>query len=421
MKHSILSRVTGNDYTFTVLTKVVSLAVGLVATSFSSRYLGPALMGDYAYINTLLTTVAVVANFGLYQPYPYYKRQGEADALGKFLRIFSLQYLAYTALGLLLAVALGSFTLAAVCLIAPVQVLANQLSFMIMVEDVKYKNVVFLTARFTNTAIITLAFLTLAPSLIVALGLVVVGDVITVVMALRRLGRVGNPLKADMGFLRKIFGFGLVSMLTTLLLTLNYRLDIAMLTWMGVGSAQVGYYQAGIGLAEYGWIISDAFREVLFSRTVRADAVQNVTFSLKINFYITLAIVAGIVLLGKPAILILRGAAFLPSYRVTVILLTGVLSMSYFKLIGTLLLAEGRKGPYLAMLSASVAINAAANWLTIPVWGIDGAAVASVLSYTVAGAAFLVYFLRVYRVPAAQVFVFRRQELAALRARLRRR
>ncbi|MCL2812032.1 MAG: polysaccharide biosynthesis C-terminal domain-containing protein [Clostridia bacterium] len=425
MKDNMLLRMTRNDYSFTVVTKVLSVLIGLVAGFFSAQLLGVALTGNFGYIDALLTTVAVVASFGLYQTYPFHKKNNEPDALRKFLDIFSLQFVLYTAIGLTLAVVLRSFALAAVCFIAPIQVLANQLSYMIMVEDVKHKNVVFLTARTTNTVIIVLAYFLLVSqrethiTLMVALSLVVVGDIITVVMVTRRLGRFGNPLRAEMKFLRKIFGFGCVAMLNTLLLTVNYRMGTMMLGWMGATNTELGYYTTGISLAGFGWIISDAFREVLFSRTVRKDAVANVVFSLKINFYITLVAIAGIAMFGRTAILILRGAAFLPAYRVTVILFVGVLSMSYFKLIGTLFLADGRKTAYLVLLSASALVNIVANWITIPRWGIDGAAVSSVLSYTVAGAVFLLYFLKTYKVPMASLFVFEKGEIPGLIARIR--
>jgi len=419
MKDNALLRLTRNDYAFTVATKIIAMVIGVVASVFGTRYLGPALKGENGYITALITTVSVIANFGLYQPYPYHKRRQEPDALGKFLNIFALQYVVYTAVGIVLAASLGSFALGAVCLIAPIQVLANQLSFLVMVEHVKYKNLVFLTARTTNTVLIILAFCLLTPSLLVTLGLIVVGDLITVVMALRKFGRTGNPFRADFGFLRKIWGFGLGAMITTLLLTLNYRMDVMMLKWMGVPGAQRGFYELGISLAEYGWVVSDAFREVLFSRTARRDAIEDVSFSLKANFYITLLMIAGIALFGRPVIRLIYTAAFLPSYRVTVILLTGVLSMSYFKLIGTLLLAQGRKNMYLAMLSVSVLVNIAANWFSIPLWGIEGAAMSSVLSYTVAGLVFLGYFVRTYNVPVASLFLFKRGEIRALAGRLR--
>ncbi len=420
MKDNALLRLTRNDYAFTVFTKIAAMVIGVIASAFGARYLGAALKGENGYITALITTVSVIANFGLYQPYPFHKRQQEPDVLGKFLNIFALQFLVYAVIGIVLALCLNSFALVAVCLIAPIQVFANQLSFLVMVEHVRYKNVVFLTARITNTLLIILAFCTLKPMLLVSLGLIVVGNLITVVMVLRKFGRVGNPFKADLGFLRKIWGFGLVAMITTLLLTLNYRLDVMMLKWLGVMDAQRGFYDLGISLAEYGWVVSDAFREVLFSRTARSDAIADVSFSLRANFYITLLMIAVIALLGRPAIGLVYGAEYLPAFRVTLILLSGILSMSYFKLIGTLLLAQGRKTMYLVMLAVSVLVNIIANWLTIPLWGIEGAAMASVLSYTVAGAVFLIYFVRTYKVRLATLFVFQKGEIPALLAKLRR-
>lgn len=413
-------KVVSNDYVFTILTKVFALIIGLVASAFSNRYLGPELKGQLAGINATLTIVAITANFGLYQPYPYYKRQGLEDALDKFLRIFLLQFVLYTVIGVVLAQIFHSFALTAVCLIAPIQVLANQLSFTITVEDVKYKNVIFFTARIINTAITILAFYTMRPSLLVALGLIVVGDLITVVMALLRLRRCPNPLRADLRFAKKIIPFGFVTMLTTLLLSLNYRLDVLMMGWFGVVDAQIGYYTLGVSLSEYGWLISDAFREVLFSRTAKDDAVHEITMSLKVNLYLTILVIIGIILLGKPAILLIGGSKYLPAYEVTVILLFGVLSMSYFKIIGTLLLAKGKKGTYLGMLTGSVVVNVIANCVAIPAMGKEGAALASVLSYTVAGALFLIYFMRTYSVRAADVFLLRGSEVRAIIRRIKR-
>lgn len=420
MRDNVLLRLTRNDYTFTVLTKVAALLIGLLASSFSKRFFGPAIEGQMGYIDSVLTTVAIVANLGLYQPYPYYKRQGEPDVLKKFLNIFSLQYVVYTAVGIGLAILLRSSALVAVCLIAPVQVLANQLSFMLMVEHVKHKNVVFFTARITNTLLIILAFFTLEPALIVALALVVVGDLVTIVMAVRRFKSFGNPFRADLGFLRKIAGFGFVAMITTLLLTLNYNADMLMLTWMNVSDTQRGFYRTGVSLAAYGWLIPDAFRDVLFSRTAKDDAIGEVTFSLKINFYITLVMLLGIAVFGKTAIGLLFGEAYLPSFRVTMILLFGVLSMSYFKLIGTLLLAQGKKIMYMTLLGASTVVNIVANLFTIRWWGIEGAALSSVISYTVAGVAFMLYYVRTYHVPIADLFVFRKGEIGSLMKKIRR-
>ena len=55
----------GNDYVFTVMTKIFALLIGFIASAFSKRYLGETLQGQLAQIDAVLTTVAITANFGL--------------------------------------------------------------------------------------------------------------------------------------------------------------------------------------------------------------------------------------------------------------------------------------------------------------------------------------------------------------------
>lgn len=415
----IARRITGNDYVYTIFTKIMAVLIGLIASSYSNRFLGPELKGELGQISSMISIVAVTANFGLYQPYPYYKRQGEPDVLDKFLRIFLLQFFVYMVIGVAGALAFDSFALTAVCLIAPIQVLANQLSFMIMVEDVKFKNTIFFTARITNTLITILAFYTMERTIMVSLALVVVGDLITVVMALRRMRRMPNPLRADMRFAAKIVPFGIISMITTLMVTLNYRVDTLMMGYLfGVPDVEIGYYTLGVSLSEYGWLIPDAFREVLFSRTARDNAIDEVTMSMKVNLYLTILMIVAILVLGKPVIWLLAGEEYLPAYPVTVLLMVGIVPMSYFKIIGTLLLAQGKKYVYLGMLTFAVVVNVLGNLITIPLWGKMGAAAASVLSYAVAGGCFLAYYLRTYHIPVRDVFFFKPEEIARLKGML---
>ncbi|MBQ8092215.1 MAG: polysaccharide biosynthesis C-terminal domain-containing protein [Clostridia bacterium] len=411
----IIGRVVNNDYIFTILTKIFAVLIGLIASSYSNRFLGPQLKGELGRISSLLSVVAVTANFGLYQPYPYYKRQHLPNVLDKFLRVFSLQFLVYMCIGITAAVFTNSFEITAVCLLAPIQVLANQLSFMIMVEDVKFKNVIFFTARITNTIITILAFYTMNRTILVSLALIIIGDLITIIFALLRLRKLPNPFRADLGFAARILPFGMVSMLTTLMLTLNYRVDTLMMGYVfHVPDIEIGFYTLGVSLSEYGWLIPDAFREVLFSRTAVDDAVDEVTMSLKVNFYMTLLMILGILAIGRPMIYLLAGREYLPSYAVTVLLVAGILPMSWFKIIGTLLLAQGRKGVYLLMLTASVVVNIVCNCFTIPLWGKMGAAIASVISYLVAGVLFLSYYLRMYKLPVASVFILNAAERVKL-------
>ena len=88
------------------------------------------------------------------------------------------------------------------------------------------------------------------------------------------------------------------------------------------------------------------------------------------------------------------GEAFAPSYNLAAILSLGVVSMTFYKIIGVLLLAEGRRIFYFTTLATAVASNVAINYITIPGYGATGAAVVSVITYSLTGAVFVVHFCR---------------------------
>lgn len=86
-------------------------------------------------------------------------------------------------------------------------------------------------------------------------------------------------------------------------MTLNYARRYAVMGYLyHIPDTEIGFYSLGVSLSEYGWLIPDAFREVLFSRTAKDDAIEEVTMSMKVNFYLTLLMILGILLLGRPVI-----------------------------------------------------------------------------------------------------------------------
>ena len=49
----IIRRVTDNDYLFTIFTKILAVLIGLVASFYSNRFLGPQLKGELGRINVI--------------------------------------------------------------------------------------------------------------------------------------------------------------------------------------------------------------------------------------------------------------------------------------------------------------------------------------------------------------------------------
>ena len=61
---NIANKITSNDYVYTIFTKIMAVVIGLIASSYSNRFLGPELKGELGRISSMISIVAVTANFG---------------------------------------------------------------------------------------------------------------------------------------------------------------------------------------------------------------------------------------------------------------------------------------------------------------------------------------------------------------------
>ena len=183
--------------------------------------------------------------------------------------------------------------------------------------------------------------------------------------------------------------------------------------------SEIGLYTVGIGLAEYAWLVPDAFKNVLFARTAKKNSVQSVITSIKVNTVIILVILAGVLLLGKHVINFLYGVEYSDSYSVTCIIFLGVPAMMLFKLIGPLYIAEGKQKLYFIILVISVVANAGLNLFLIPTMGKIGAALASVGSYLVCGLVFYLRFIRDYHIVWYEPLLLRKKDLKGLINRIK--
>ncbi|MFR5348102.1 polysaccharide biosynthesis C-terminal domain-containing protein [Romboutsia timonensis] len=403
-----------NEYFFTFINKISTIVLGLLTTAFINRYAGAALKGEYVVLLNILNIVSVVANLGMYQAYPYYKRKGEADTLKRFVNIFYYQFILYSIVFLIVALLSKSNLTTLIFFMLPFAVLTNQINFIMMVENINYKNSINIIVTFIKFIVAVFTYVFLPKMLIVLVLNLLLYDVLIIVFYLIKL-KVGFSLKyISVKFTIAIIKFGFIAMITSLLVNLNYKLDVLMLNNY-VSSSLVGIYSVGVTLAEFGWLIPDTFKEVLFSKTAKSDSIQSIIYCLKISFYSIIAAIVLVVSIGKIFIKIMYGNEFLNSYLVTVILFLGIPAMAWFKIISTLYLAQGKRYFYLLTLLASVIANALANLILIPKFSIYGAAMASVISYTVCGGVFLVDFCSEYKINIIEIFKITKKNVTDLK------
>jgi len=176
-------------------------------------------------------------------------------------------------------------------------------------------------------------------------------------------------------------------------------------------------------MAEMMWLFPNATVAPLFARVAQFDAKDRSIITLRTCRWSTalLAVLAiGMVVLGRPAIYLLYGKEFLPSYEACLWLLPGICLFPFFKLMNVDLAARGHPGYGTVASFVALVVNIVTNVVLIPRLGIVGAAMATTLSYSVMACIGTAFFLRVTRYTFQDVLCFDSEERLFVRANLRR-
>ena len=92
----------------------------------------------------------------------------------------------------------------------------------------------------------------------------------------------------------------------------------------------------------------------------------------------------------------------------------GVLGMVFYKMIYAFNVVNGRKNINFLLLAIAAAANIVLNFALIPVWGIMGAAFASMVSYCVCGIGFLMDFTRHTHMPVSKLIWVEKKDIQQL-------
>ncbi len=174
-----------------------------------------------------------------------------------------------------------------------------------------------------------------------------------------------------------------------LLGSLMLNTDIVMLGWMRT-AAEIGYYSATqkIIFTLYvlpGLIASAAFP--VMARLAHDGPAFKAFFEkiLKSSLMIALPVTVGGVVTAPRIIGLFYGAEYLPATASYIILLFTVPIAFTTPVINNALIAHNSQKHFIAYASIGLICNAALNWMLIPLWGINGAATATLITETVTG------------------------------------
>ena len=418
MKQTI-SHIIHNDYSLGVLSKVLTALIGIISSAFSTRYLGIQYKGDYAYVLQVANFIVLVLNMGIYQSYSYnYKILGK-DTLKKYTDICFFQFVILFIIMIIMIITINDPLFCLIVLLVPFNILKMQYTNIGLIENIRLS----LWLDVFNGLLMAICCIALfywaRPNVLYLVLLIVALDIITIFMYCVNLKEVPKIWEVDIPFFKSVLKFGFIPMLSGLLATVNYSVDIIFLKIIGLPE-ELSLYSLAANIVNYVWLIPDAFKSVLFSKSAKTFDVEGVELSTQISTMFISVCFIGFAILGKPVLNLVYGSDFVNSYGPTLLLIVGAFSMSIYKIIGVVLLSQGKRIAHFISLAISAVVNVALNALLIPRIGMYGAGVASVCSYTICGIGLLIYFCKLYALTPQRLLIPSGRIIAKLKENLKR-
>ena len=407
-----------NDYIYSVFSRLLGVAAGLVYTIVYRRYFGAALTGEAAVIVNRATMINMILCLGIYQAYPYFRKNSGRDSRELYQEYIDKSvglFLVYAGIAVLLwFLAPVNRDNKIVIILVPMMFAVRMLNYVVMIETPRVRNTASILLNLLDIVLVLVLYFIARADFRIICVFLIGKELLYFVFAVANLRypifRIRPTLKGLWPYIR----FGIVPMITIILMEINYKVDVLMLDGK-VSAEEIGIYSLGVQMAERMWLIPDALKDILLSKLSKGKGSEEAARIIRISLAVMLVCMALAVLLGRPVISLLFGSEYEGAYGIMLVILASVLSMVFYKMIYAYNVAIGKPRVNMIILAVAAALNVGMNWLLIPSMGIYGAAVASLASYTVCGVAFLVYFHMESGISFGEILLMRKQDLSVLR------
>lgn len=421
----ILKNLYNNQYAFSVISKVLGVLIGFVYSIVYSRYFGANLRGELAVVTNYIGLFYIFLCMGMYQAYPYYRKGLSGKDVEEYYRgyindTFGLFFL-YVAVAVFLALMVKiEFNYIVIILLLPTEFLIKQLNYVVLIENPKLRNLTVIRFHAFELLFVIVLAAVIRPNYWICILFVVVKQLVNMIFAIWDLKI--NLLEIRPRLSRniiKFMRFGFVPMISSLLMTVNYKMDVLMLdAYRNVSAAEVGIYSLGVSLAERVWMIPDALKDILLSKLSKGKTQDEVAKVIRISLPIMGMFVLAIMILGEPFISFVYGAEYSAAYDVTVLIMLGTICMVFYKMINSYYIVEGMRIRSFVLLSITALVNVGLNALLIPTYGIIGASIASLISYVLCGAMFVITFLYNTKLPLKELLIIQKSDLERIKNKL---
>ncbi len=384
----------------TLLTLYSNIALLLLFLLFSvllNRSLGPHLKGIYTFYMTIPLLLNAFLSFGLESANVYFigkKGIKPHKLISNSIFVYSVVFLIVLLLYLFLyhSNLLSGFKqygsnriLLLLSLLSTPIIMENTFLSTIVLALQKYNlyNILkFIPILFLTIMVAICIFFLKYVNIIIFFSLWIASLIISISFYLFVLREHLHMEKFDVKFFIKTIRYSFKNYIANLSSFLIYRSDYFIIS-LFLPPKFLGFYSVATVVSEKLWLIPSSIGTVLYPKVSNQKEYNKDTtlFSLKINFL--LMIILGLLLgaISNPLIKFLYGKAFLPTSKIILFLLPGIVFLAIPKLLTADLNGQGH--PEFSAIYSFIGfiINLVLNIILIPKYGILGAAISTSISY----------------------------------------
>jgi O-antigen/teichoic acid export membrane protein len=395
------------------VSRVAALLLLFVAYAQLFRYLGPHASGQYQFVLSFVTIFGIIVDFGI-QQYVIKKISEQPEKAKQYFHNFLaveavLVVLIYAAIVMVGWLGHYETLVFRAILVAGLGTALNGLTYpflAVMSSFYDLKKVAFI--NFMNSVInvgiifiaiysgLGIVFLASNQVIFALLGLVLYYQFIKAHIPQPDIG--GAIVSLDSKLVRSIFKAALPFALLVGFSTVYNRIDVVLITHF-LGYTETGFYTAAYKffdlLGFFPAVVSHSLYPVFASLMARG-AIPEIRLTLEryLRFLMAVAIpmAVGGMLLAKEIILVLAGPEYLAAAPTLAILVWAPAILFVYIVVNSIVISQLTKFAVI-ITSANVAVNIIGNLILLPRFGIQGAAIMTIVSELLQGV-FYFYFVR---------------------------
>lgn len=407
-----------NEYIYSIITKFITVLIGLFQSVITARFLGSSLQGLSSYISSIMAIGSIVITLGLHQAYPYFrKKYGKEYIYQDFLSIIVIIYTIYAIVAFFLAGFLfKTVELRIAIILMPVYGYDNVVSYICLIESPNKRNRWWTLISLADLIFVMVLMLLSDSSILSVVEILLFAEGLKSIVYT---GMLHIKLHFHKGLIKlaiKMFRMGIFPMLALLMTTLNYKIDILMLrSFEFITAAQIGIYSIGMTYADKIALIPDTLKGVLVSKLSKGADEHEVARVARLCFWASIIMCISFMIIGEPFFNFFYGKEYTGAYQVLMICSVGSIFVGFFKLIAQYNIVHRRQIRNVILLSISIISNILLNCILIPKFQLAGAAFASGVGYFLSGIVFIIWFAKGNKISIREMFLIQRSDFFMLK------